>query len=219
MTGGLEDNWQAVRAELDGVLRLRDQPPNFQDLSPVQAALTSDDLWKTYFFYAYGYKATANCARCPRTTRVLDNIPGLTTAFFSLLGPHKHLPEHRGPYKGGLRCHLALLVPEPARACGIRVADQTAHWQEGKCLLFDEERYLEWERSSSSAGPRSTRPKARSPLGDAPASPPTGRSLRRHPSACSPAALEIAIRPASASSGNTASSQQCAAASGTSRPS
>jgi beta-hydroxylase len=60
------------------------------------------------------------------------------TAFFSVLGPRKRLPEHRGPYKGVIRYHLGLKIPSPPEACGIRVGGETAHWQEGKSLLFDD---------------------------------------------------------------------------------
>lgn len=137
-TSMLEENWQTIRTELDEVLRLRDHLPNFQDISPAQAALTTDDQWKTYFFLAYGNEVRSDCRRCPRTAGVLKNIPGLTTAFFSVLGPGKHLPEHRGPYNGVLRCQLALVVPEPAAACGILVGGETAQWREGKCLVFDD---------------------------------------------------------------------------------
>jgi len=134
----LEANWAAIRAELDEVLRFRDELPNFQDLSPEQAALTTNDGWKTFFFCAYGHRAEANRKRCPHTARVVDSIPGLSTAFFSVLGPHVRLPPHRGPYKGVLRCHLALKVPDPTDASGITVGGQTVHWQEGKCLIFDD---------------------------------------------------------------------------------
>jgi len=65
-------------------------------------------------------------------------VPGLTTAFFSILGPGKHLPEHRGPYKGVPRYHLALLVPGPPGACRIRVGGTEATWQEGRSLVFDD---------------------------------------------------------------------------------
>jgi beta-hydroxylase len=62
----------------------------------------------------------------------------MTTAFFSILSPRKHIPDHRGPYKGVLRYHLALMIPEPRESCRIRVDDQFAHWDEGKSLLFDD---------------------------------------------------------------------------------
>ncbi|MDQ6927074.1 MAG: aspartyl/asparaginyl beta-hydroxylase domain-containing protein [Actinomycetota bacterium] len=134
----LEANWQKVRAELDEVLRFQDDLPNFQDISVDQATITDDDKWKTYFFYGYGFKSEANCARCPETTKLLEAIPGMKTAFFSILGPHKHIPEHCGPWKGVLRYHLALIVPEPAEKCGIKVDGEVAHWEEGKSLLFDD---------------------------------------------------------------------------------
>jgi len=35
----------------------------------------------------------------------------MKTAFFSILAPGKHLPAHRGPYKGVMRYHLGLLIP------------------------------------------------------------------------------------------------------------
>jgi beta-hydroxylase len=62
----------------------------------------------------------------------------MTTALFSILAPHKHIGEHRGPYKGVLRYHLGLRIPEPTEACGIRVGGELAHWQEGHGLLFDD---------------------------------------------------------------------------------
>jgi ornithine lipid ester-linked acyl 2-hydroxylase len=134
----LEDNWGIIRGELDQILEYRDDLPNFQDISEEQRRLTDDDRWKTYFFYGYGFRVAGNCERCPRTAKLLDQIPGLTTAFFSVLGPHKRIPEHRGPYKGVLRYHLALKIPSPHDACGIRVGGQIAHWREGRGLLFDD---------------------------------------------------------------------------------
>jgi beta-hydroxylase len=134
----LEDNWKTIRAELDEVLKYREQLPNFQDISTDQESITDDDRWTTYFFYGYGFKSETNCARCPETARLIAEVPGMTTAFFSILSPHKHIPDHRGPYKGVLRYHLGLIVPEPREACRIRVGDDFAYWEEGRSLLFDD---------------------------------------------------------------------------------
>jgi len=135
---GLEAGWEEIRAELDEVLRFRSDLPNFQDISTDQATITDDDGWKTFFLFGYGFRSEANCARCPRTAALVGRVPGMTTAFFSILSPHKHIGEHRGPWRGVLRYHLALRVPEPASACGITVGGETAHWQEGRSLLFDD---------------------------------------------------------------------------------
>jgi beta-hydroxylase len=134
----LEANWKTIRAELDQVLTYRDDLPNFQDISADQASITSDDAWKTYFFFGYGFRSDANCARCPDTAALLEKVPGLTTAFFSILSPHRRISEHRGPWRGVLRYHLALQVPEPRDEVGISVGGEVAHWEEGHSLLFDD---------------------------------------------------------------------------------
>ncbi|MFD1693058.1 aspartyl/asparaginyl beta-hydroxylase domain-containing protein [Azotobacter chroococcum] len=120
----LEANWETIRQELEQVLQHRERLPNFQDISRDQRSLTQDDRWKTFFLYGYGYKMEGNCERCPETTRLVESIPGMFTAFFSILEPGKTIREHRGPYNGLLRAHLGLLVPEPRENCRIRVGDQ-----------------------------------------------------------------------------------------------
>ena len=134
----LEANWQTIRVELERIMEDDERIPNFQDISSDQKAITNDDKWKTYFFHGMGYKAEQNCARCPETTKLIESIPGMTTAFFSILYPHKHIPEHRGLYKGFVRYHLGLIVPEPRNACRLRVDREFAFWEEGKSLLFDD---------------------------------------------------------------------------------
>jgi aspartyl/asparaginyl beta-hydroxylase (cupin superfamily) len=134
----IEANWRTIRAELDSVLTHHEELPNFQDISPDQKHLASEDKWKTFFFFAYGLEAPGNCARCPRTAELLRSIPGAKTAFFSILAPHSHIPAHCGPYKGVIRYHLGLIVPKPESACRIRVGETIAHWQEGKSMFFDD---------------------------------------------------------------------------------
>jgi ornithine lipid ester-linked acyl 2-hydroxylase len=132
----IEEDWRKVRAELDAILPYMAHMQNFHDVSPNY--LTHGEGWKTYFFYGFGLKAFKNCRRCPETVKLLKRIPGMKTAFFSILGPHKHVPAHRGPFKGVLRLLLALRIPEPAEKCGIRVGTHTRTWDEGKALVFDD---------------------------------------------------------------------------------
>ncbi len=136
---GLEAGWQVMRRELDGLLAHHADLPNFHDISVDQSRLTGGaDSWKTFFFHAYGYHSAANCERCPETARLIQQVPGMTTAFFSILSPHTHIPAHRGPYRGVIRYHLGLRVPDPPESCGIEVGDQVARWAEGRSLLFDD---------------------------------------------------------------------------------
>lgn len=134
----LEAHWHIIRQELDLILQHRDELPNFQDVAKDEYRITQDNRWKTYFFYGFGIKAQKNCDRCPETTRLIEAIPNMKTAFFSILLPHKQIPEHKGIYKGIIRYHLALKVPQPETTCGICVGGDTRHWQEGKSLIFDD---------------------------------------------------------------------------------
>ena len=139
-----EAGFPVIRRELEEVLRYHDDLPNFQDISTDQYQITDDDRWKTYFFYGYGFEATKNVERCPATAKLLREIPGMTTAMFSILSPHKRIPPHGGPYKGVMRYHFAVMIPEPADQCGIRVGEDIRHWAEGKSLVFDDT----WEHAA-----------------------------------------------------------------------
>jgi len=134
----LETHWRDIRGELDALLAEPVRIPTFQEVSREQHVVSNDARWRTYFLYVFGTRIEANCARCPRTTTLLRSVPGLGNAMFSILLPGKHIPPHRGPYKGLLRYHLALRVPEPADRCWIDVEGERRHWREGQSLVFDD---------------------------------------------------------------------------------
>ena len=134
----LEAQAPAIRAELMDVLGQREQLPAFHELSPDVATITADDQWKTFVFMAYGLRSARNMARCPATTQALQGIPGIRTAFFSILEPGKRIPLHTGPYNGVLRLHLGLVVPEPRENCWIEVNAQRHVWKEGEAVVFDD---------------------------------------------------------------------------------
>ena len=134
----LEENVTTIQRELFTLMRHVDALPSFHQISKDQWRLDSDDKWKTFFLYAYGDKAQKNCARCPETTRLVEAIPGMKTALFSILGPGKHIPKHRGPFKGVIRYMLGLVVPEPRERCRIQIGDDTVSWEVGKSLVFDD---------------------------------------------------------------------------------
>jgi len=134
----LEARAPAIRAELSVLLAERGQLPSFHELSPDVGTITSDDQWKTFVFMGYGLRSERNLARCPATARALQDIPGLRTAFFSILEPGKRIPLHTGPYNGVLRLHLGLVVPEPAERCWIEVGGERYNWKEGQAVVFDD---------------------------------------------------------------------------------
>jgi len=134
----LEANWTTIRRELDEVLRERAALPTMQELSPYQDRIVQGRVWKVFVFRAYGTRFSANCRRCPETARLLDAVPGLEVAFFSVLEPGAHLAAHRGAYKGLIRTHLGLVVPEPRERVRMNVGSQTIVWEEGRAVTFDD---------------------------------------------------------------------------------
>jgi len=135
---GIESSWTEIRSELDRVLARRDELPNVQDITVDARTITKDDGWKIFLLVAYGIKSEPNIALCPETWRVVQQIPGLKTAMFSVFQPGKRLPPHRGPYNGVLRLHLGLLVPEHDSNLGIRIGSERRSWSEGSVLIFDD---------------------------------------------------------------------------------
>jgi aspartyl/asparaginyl beta-hydroxylase (cupin superfamily) len=134
----IEREWTLIRAELDHVLVRKRDLPSFHDISTDVATISTDSGWKTFFLTGYGHTSANNTALCPETWRIVQKIPGLRTAMFSIFEPGKHLPAHRGPYNGVLRLHLGLKVPPYPDKIAIRVDKQICHWQEGRALIFDD---------------------------------------------------------------------------------
>ncbi|WP_301234405.1 aspartyl/asparaginyl beta-hydroxylase domain-containing protein [Pandoraea cepalis] len=134
----LEAQAPAIAAELDAVLATPGRLPAFHEISPDVATITQDHQWQTFVFLGYGMRAERNLARCPATAAALDGIPGLRTAFFSILAPGKQIPLHRGPYNGVLRLHLALKVPREREHCWIEVDGHRYAWQANRAVIFDD---------------------------------------------------------------------------------
>ena len=137
-TALLEAHWEVIRKEAEGVLAYLPHLPTVTEISPDHARISQDGRWKSYFLYGYGIRSDRSCARCPETSRLLERIPQLQTAFFSILSPGAELRSHRGVTKALLTCHLALQVPRQGSDCFIRIGDRTCHWEEGKTLVFDD---------------------------------------------------------------------------------
>ena len=134
----VEAEWRLIRAELDTLLVRKGELPAFHEISSEVRSISSDQNWKTFLICGYGIKSEEAIRQCPETWRILQKIPGLKSAMFSIFEPGKHLPPHRGPYNGVLRFHLGLIVPDEPDKIAIRVEDRLCHWQEGRALIFDD---------------------------------------------------------------------------------
>ncbi len=133
-----QDNWQVVADEARDVLKFRDAIPGFEEVSRDQHRIAKDKQWKTFILYGFGKKMETNALIAPQTTKMLESVPDLQTAWFSILAPGYHIPAHTGVTKGILRAHLGVIIPEDYEKCRIRVGDETRSWREGSLFVIDD---------------------------------------------------------------------------------
>ena len=136
-TQDLRSHWQAVRDEAIAVALQGEASPSLSTISPDHRSIAEVDKWRSFFIWGYGYRIDDNADRCPRTAALVERIPGLNSAFFSILAPGTHIPRHRGVTKGLITCHLGLVVPRDGDV-RMRVDDRIVRWAEGETLVFDD---------------------------------------------------------------------------------
>ena len=106
--------------------------------------------WSVYALFAVGNRIEGACAQCPQTAKIIEAIEGVSLAGFSRLAPHAHIEPHVGWAESVYRLHLGLVVPP---GCRLRVDDDTRHWQEGKCSIFDDTvEHQAWNESDQMGG-------------------------------------------------------------------
>ena len=130
-----------IRRELEDLLPQQSLMPRYHeidtDLINSSGRFNRDKRWNVFMLYCYGSLPEENRALCPKTCAVLDRVPHLNQAFFSILDPGKSIPAHTGPTQAYLRYHLGLHVPQN-NPPSIRVRDQFYTWKEGESMLFDD---------------------------------------------------------------------------------
>lgn len=134
----LEGAASIIQTEADYLMRHLHAVPPMNEMSPDHQRIAGDGGWRSFFLVGYGVRVEANCARCPNTARLLDRVPGLVTALFSILEPGMHVGRHSGVSKGILIAHLGLRVPRDAEKCRMDVDGHIVGWAEGRSFVFDD---------------------------------------------------------------------------------
>lgn len=137
------DGWAALRDEALRLSGEMDQIPRFHELMSAQASISANDDrdWRMFVLKAYGVPVRRNMAKCPVLAGLIESAPEVLSATLSYLAPRKHIPEHRGPFRGILRFYLGLSVPTtddglPATVLTIDGIDYRL--AEGESLLWDD---------------------------------------------------------------------------------
>lgn len=148
-----EGSWRKIRDEALAVAAALQAVPRFHEIMPEQADISGNDNrdWRVFILKAYGIEHPQNMARCPALAALVSGSPDVLSASISFLAPGKHIPRHRGPFRGVLRFHLGLSMPrrvDGALAAVLNIAD-TDYWiADGQGLLWDDTYPHEvWNRS------------------------------------------------------------------------
>ncbi len=152
----LEADYPAIR---DEVLKLLDIKDRIVDMENLVGGYTAGGIhtakWKSFLLKS-GFFVEENCKLCPRTAAAIRRIPSVHTAFFSILDPNQHIKPHWGYWKGFLRYHLGVVVPNDNanNECWLRVNEspednakndraliengEKYYWHNGEGVVFDD---------------------------------------------------------------------------------
>lgn len=144
----IKENYPVIRKELMAVLDDMEKIPLFHEVDGLQKSISANDgkAWRTFIIKGFDSWLPANAARVPETAALLERIPRVSLAMFSIIDGGKHIPPHYGFFKSVLRYHLALEIP-PGE-CFIEVGGERHYWKEGEDVLFDDTfRHEVWNRT------------------------------------------------------------------------
>lgn len=135
--------WPQLREEALSLVGSLQSVPRFHELMASQAEISANDGrdWRIFVLKAYGAEIAQNLAACPHLAQLLAACPEVLSASLSFLAPHKHIPRHRGPFRGVLRFQLGLSVPSAADgrpAAVLALADEEHRIGDGDALLWDD---------------------------------------------------------------------------------
>ncbi|TIU88512.1 MAG: aspartyl/asparaginyl beta-hydroxylase domain-containing protein [Mesorhizobium sp.] len=147
--------WQDIRDE--ALAAKLNKAPRFHDIMPEQADISANDGldWRMFVLKAYDMTVPENLARMPVLNRLLTECPEVKSAAVSFLAPRKHIPPHRGPFRGIMRFHLGLAIPKQPDgrpATIMMINHEERRIADGECMLWDDT--FEHEVMNNSDQPR-----------------------------------------------------------------
>ncbi|RUL63252.1 aspartyl/asparaginyl beta-hydroxylase domain-containing protein [Dyella dinghuensis] len=135
--------WSEIRDEALSLPERVQSIPRFHEIMPAQAEISANDGkdWRLFILKVYGAEVEKNMAACPKLAELVSSTPDVLSASLSFLAPGKHIPRHRGPFRGVLRYQLGLSVPFDAQgrpAAVLALNDVEHRVGNGQQLLWDD---------------------------------------------------------------------------------
>lgn len=131
-----KENWETIRDEAlflyqEGYIAASDKHDDIGFNSFFRKG------WKRFYLKWYQDPIASAKSLCPNTLSLIEKVPNINAAMFTLLPKGSTLSKHRDPYAGSLRYHLGLVTPNSPQ-CFIEVDGERYHWRDGADVLFDE---------------------------------------------------------------------------------
>jgi beta-hydroxylase len=117
---------------------IRNSNPGFR----IENNSTDDNCWRALYLKKAGVIDNHIIQQFPHTIQMMKDEQ-IHNAFFSILDPGVEIPPHTGYYKGYLRYHMGVIIPNN----NTHKSDDKAYivcggkkyiWKEGRGILFDD---------------------------------------------------------------------------------
>jgi aspartate beta-hydroxylase len=135
--------WRELREEALTLTARLNHIPRFHEIMREQTAISANDQrdWRMFILKAYGTEVPRNMAACPVLAGIVASSPDVLSASYSFLAPGKHVPAHRGPFRGVLRYYLALSMPtgeDGKPAAVLRIDGTDYRLDDGDDMVWDD---------------------------------------------------------------------------------
>jgi len=137
-----EKEFDRVKSEVEHIIdtsRLQCANEIFPNI--VTAIHAENKCWKWHMLKIAG-KMVGNPESAPLVYNLLSNSADVHNAFISILEGNSEIPPHVGYFKGYLRYHLGITIPDEAsKRAYIVVNGERYEWREGEGVMFDDMYY------------------------------------------------------------------------------
>lgn len=129
----LEHNYKLIKDELKDYLKGHQLQSYFNE-----ALVEKKDSWKVISLRFWDIDFPENQRHFQKTMTLINAIPHLTSASFTLLEPGSKIKPHCGDTNAMYRFHLGLDIPGVLPECGFKSKGDWRNWEEGKLLIFND---------------------------------------------------------------------------------
>ena len=130
----LQENWEIIRDEGNKLYNSNKTTMIKYD-SDLLFKYIADDGWKKFYIKWYGPITNEALLLCPNTCKLIEQLPEITFAMFSIVEPGSSIAIHMGIFKGSLTYHLGLVCPEDT----YLIVDNIKYfWKNSEDILFDD---------------------------------------------------------------------------------